>query len=102
MATHSKDQKRVRTVVRSTEPGEGQELTREEELVVRMTRGAGEDPSYALEWQDPVEDETRAKIALIEQQALARVMQAQQGAPGEGVDPRLRAWLRDRLAKLDE
>jgi hypothetical protein len=99
VATQSKFGKRVRTHVRTTERLDETPLSREEELVLRMSRGLSEDEAVVLEWQDPVTEETQAKLALIERAAL---MQGAADAQDGGVDASIRQRLLERLARLGD
>ena len=77
-------------------------LTREEELVVRMTRGLGEGPEYALEFRGGTHPETSAQLALIEAAILAEVYEVGPLVAQGSVDNDLKGRIIDKLSKLGD
>jgi hypothetical protein len=79
-------------------------LTREEELVVRMSRGLSEGPAHALEFRGQQDRELRARLALIEAMAFAEVNQAGTVTddPGVEVDEEMRTKILARLRSLSK
>lgn len=92
----------VRTLT-TVSPGE-RELTREEELVVRMRQGLSEAPSAALPRRGTAVAETRARLALMEAALLADMHEAgplaDSPAPQVVVDSDVKARILDKLSKL--
>jgi hypothetical protein len=79
-------------------------LTREEELVVRMSRGLGEGGSFALPMRSGSVGDLRARLALIEAGLLAEVHGAGPLAEqlGVQVDADMKAKILARLSQLDD
>lgn len=77
-------------------------LTRDEELVVRMTRGLGEGAGFALEFRGDAHAETAAQLALIEANLLAEMFDEGPVAERTSVDTELKGRILDKLSKLSE
>lgn len=77
-------------------------LTREEELVVRMTRGLSEGSDYALEFRG-AGTETGAQLALIEASLLAEMYDVGPLAvTGPAVNASVKGRILDKLSKLSD
>ncbi len=80
------------------------ELTREEELVVRMRQGLGESPVSSLPRRGADFAETRARLALMEAALLAEMHDAgplaDSPAPQVVVDSDVKSRILDKLSKL--
>lgn len=84
-------------------------LSREEELVVRMTRGLSEGPGHPLEFRGQKDRELRARLALIEAMAYAEISSAgsvtddvESEDPGVEVDEEMRTKIIARLRSLSK
>jgi len=78
-------------------------LTREEELVVRMTRGLSEGPECELQQQGQDHEEARASMALMEASLLAQMHGEGPLAEQAGVeiDHDLKARILEQLSKME-
>lgn len=96
--------KKTQTTVRTgtlTERRTGERtLTRDEELVVRMTRGLSEGADHRLEFRGGTHADVRARLALMEAHLLSE-MHADTGSDID-VDEGLKSRIVDRLAALDD
>lgn len=98
--THSE----TRTVTEFSRVARKDELTRDEELVVRMSRGLGEGSQFGLEHRGNAFAETRARLALMEAGLLADLHGTGPLAEQLGVvvDAGVKAKILARLSKLDD
>lgn len=78
------------------------QLTREEELVVRMTRGLSEGADHALEFRGASNPELAAQLALVEATLLAEMFDAGPLAARAPVDTELKGRILDKLSKLSD
>ncbi len=100
MATGKQKKSTVTTLTREKSR---EELTHQEEMVVRMTRGISETDGHPLEFQGSDIDETRAKLALMEAQLLAQMHQSGPLAEqSTGVDLQVKSAILNHLGSLEE
>lgn len=96
--------KKTQTTVRTgtlTERRDGhRSLTREEELVVRMTRGLSEGTEHRLEFRGDANADVRARLALMEAHLLSELHG--DASSDIDVDEGLKSRIVDRLAALDD
>ncbi|MFT4703658.1 MAG: hypothetical protein ACI81R_001350 [Bradymonadia bacterium] len=77
------------------------ELSREEELVVRMSRGLSEGPDFALTFRGQDHEETSARLALMEADLLDAMGHSGPLDTAAAVDGALKSRIMERLASLD-
>ncbi len=77
-------------------------LTRDEELVVRMTRGLSEGPAHELEFRGAGHPELSAQLALIEASLVAELAEMAAPTRSSVVDTDLKGRILDKLSKLSE
>ncbi|MCB9520481.1 MAG: hypothetical protein H6699_06360 [Myxococcales bacterium] len=75
-------------------------LTREEELVIRMTRGLSEGAEHVLEYRGAGSEELAARLGLIEAALLADVYDIGPFAETAQVDQGVKDLVLSKLSKL--
>lgn len=76
------------------------QLTRDEELVMRMRHGLSEGPDHVLEFRGASHPETAAQLALIEACLLEEMYGAGPLATSASVDTELKGRILDKLGSL--
>lgn len=104
MATRSTTKTQTRTMTEVEGAPRNAELTHEEELVVRMSRGLSESGTFQLPMRGRNNAELRARLALIEAGLLAEIHGAGPLAEqlGVAVDEGMKARILAKLSTLDD
>ena len=103
IALDTKNKTKTSVAIRTLTRRETTVLTREEELVVRMRHGLGEDGDFPLEFRGAGNAEVAARLGLIEATLLAEMFETGPlASPRTTVNTEMKDRIIERLSKLTD